>query len=272
MRKVAFLLFFLFLIFPQNVFAHGAGLPPFFKINGVIANAYPIQSASPLFTVPQDLAPANYVKDTNITFEIDTQALSAVFADDVLKSTKYEWDFGDGTKGTGAKNVHKYSKIGSVVLSVTASFPNQQADAVLIESVMLQILPDKDFKLPQAVIFANDKEVKNPLKDQVDVDLNNSVTLDASKSKAPSSKIVSFEWDFSDSRKSNKATTTHRYKLPQYYISPAVRITDDKGFIIDTSVNLRNSGKNDENNVEPTDDMAGSIPISLISEIGAVIF
>lgn len=246
------LLFFnvgLFLILPSKALAHGLGLPPFFKIEDKIASASALQVAgvTPSFPVPQDLSSDKFLINQPINFEIDTSMLEVVLPKEVLEQTKFSWDFGDGTKGEGVKNVHAYSKMGSYILSVNGNYNRTDITQPLTETVQLDILPNKDYQLPRVVIKVNGQTRDDPLKGSINFDLNKTLNFDASDSKAPSSKIVEYTWDFGDGKKSNQKIVSHRYKLPQYYISPALQIKDENGFIAQTFIDITNSGKNEPN-------------------------
>ena len=100
MRLLVTLLFtFLaFFFVTPSIYAHIAGQPPFFKMNDKYADYYPVYSTSLSdFTLPQDLAPENYLVNELVQFEIDTKMLP--FPPEVIEKIEYTWDFGDGTKG-----------------------------------------------------------------------------------------------------------------------------------------------------------------------------
>lgn len=249
-------LHFALLTSPTLVFGHGAGLPPFFRVNNQLSPPNPLQSigVTPLnLNVAQDLSPDKYLVNTPVNFEIDATLLSQAIPSDILQKVNFSWDFGDGQTGSGVKNTHTYSKVGSTILAITAQYGDPSIPSQIIESVQLNIVPTADYKLPQAVIEVNDKQSADPTKGTMDFDLNNKLKFNASKSSAPSSKIVEYFWDFGDGKTSNQASLDHRYKLPQYYITPVLHIKDANGLTSDAFVNLKNSGKNDPNDPEAED-------------------
>lgn len=251
MRKIVTLLlvFLYFVVLPQLSFAHMPGQPPFFKINDKYSDFYPVQSlsvSSPEFELPQDIAPENYVVNEPIEFEIDTKSFQAFVPEEIVKKTKFIWDFGNGAKGEGLKNTHIYKKIGSYVLTIdadTSTFEKGVSPQV-IQSVLLRILPDKNYQMPKAVIRVNGKEESrdpktNVLENAFEVNLNNKVKLEVSLSGR--SNVTSYFWDLGDGETSKDSTVEHQYKDPPEILFPAVRIRDKNGFIVDTSVGLRHN-------------------------------
>ncbi len=237
MKKAFILLGILFLFFPKITFAHLVGQPPFLKINGKYANLYPVPLTSlNNFNLPQDAASENYLVNTIVSFELDQKNLPA--PPDVIAKTKFTWDFGDGATLEGLVQKHSYSKIGSVILDVYAddrTTPKPQ----IIEKVMLNILPNHDYQLPQAVISVNGQMGKDPLTDILQFKFGEELNLDARNSKS-SGKIVSFLWDLGDQSFSDKAQTPHTYAKDLTQVFPVLRIKDDNGFISDSFVELQN--------------------------------
>src|SRR5476651_2725006 len=140
----------LFLSTPKIVSAHIAGQPPYFKVNDKYANLYPVPLTSLNdFDLPQDLPPENYLINVPISFEIDTTQLPV--PPEIVKISKFYWDFDDGTNGTGLKNTHTYKKIGSYIIKIKVddgTVPEPQ----LLESVIINVLPDLNYQIPEAVI------------------------------------------------------------------------------------------------------------------------
>lgn len=229
---------------PVQTQAHLAGQPPFFLMNGKYAGFYPVYSTSlDNFPLPQDLAPENYLINTPIVFEIDAKALP--FPPDVLSKTSFSWDFGDGEKASGLKNTHTYTKPGSYLLTIHADYggysdPNTKP---LLQAVLLNVLPNKDYKLPKAKITVNGKTVKDPLNDTLSFPQGTTITLSAAASTVGSSPITSYLWDSGDGRSSNKKTFPLQYSSDKAYVFPLVRIKDAKGFISDAYVQIENTSE-----------------------------
>lgn len=218
----------------EPIFAHLPGQPPFFKINGVYSQLYfvPTTSLSD-FPLPQDGAPANYLVNQPIHFELDINRLPPA-PPGALEKTKFLWDFGDGVSGTGLTNTHSYSKIGSYLLSIhidDGSAPTPQ----LLESVMLNILPNSNYQLPKAVIEVDGKQGQGMPTPLLAAQFGQSLHLDASHS---SGKIVSYFWDFGDQKSSTQVAEDHFYPGDLTQVFPVLRIQDSNGFISDTFVEL----------------------------------
>lgn len=224
------------------VSAHLFGQPPFFRINGQYSQLYfvPLSSVAD-FALPQDGAPSNYLVNQSIQFDFDINRLPA--PPDVVKKTKFTWDFADGTKGEGLAITHTYKKMGTYILVVYADDGTTPAPQV-IESVVLNVLPTSDYKLPQAVVTVNGKNgTKTPLVDIMPVDFSKPITFDASSSTDSTGTITSYFWDFGDQKSSTQKSTTHSYApdSPQTY--PLLRITDSNGFFSDQFVEIQSYKK-----------------------------
>jgi hypothetical protein len=266
--KYFFIVFFCFFLLPQQILAHIGGLP-ILKMNGQYAKVYPPQSVSTsIFDLPSgtDLAPENYLIHQPISFSIDISKLS--IPQDILSQTNITWDFGDGTKPATIKNgfgnKHTYNKIGTYVLQITADYTatgGQDLGQQPLEAVLLYVLPYKNYHLPKAVIMVNERT--DTTTNALDFDLNNEITFDGSKSQNGSLAITSYEWDFGDGTSSTMQKVEHRYKLPQYYATPLLRVRDANGFFSDGYITIRNSGKNEPNDPDRDEFIAESIKIVL---------
>lgn len=235
------LLFFTLSIFNFQFYipvsAHLVGQPPFLKINGQYANLYPVPLTSLYdFNLPQDLAPENYLVNQPINFELVSERLPA--PPNIVAITKFDWDFADGSHGNGLLNTHKFTKIGSFIVNIYAddgTTPKPQ----LLESVLINVLPDKDYVLPQAKILANGKMSKDSLTDIIKADFNNSVSLDGSKS-TNANKLTEFFWDFGDQKSSSGGKQTHKYTPDLSQIFVVLRVKDTNGFIADNYAEIQN--------------------------------
>src|SRR3989344_1188685 len=262
MRKltvVSFQLLVLFLLFTITctlfdvplALAHLRG-QPIAKINGLDTKAHPVQAVQPfVFNLPtdSDIAPENYLVNTPLQFVLDLNQLPS--PPEVMEKTELIWDFGDGSPTqsilTGDKNSHTYNKTGTFVMQVSADYAKagfENLGIQPIQTIVINILPDKNYQLPKPQIKINGSP--SPASKSFDLDLNKRVTFDASSSTYdPSSKLVSYQWNFDDGKESNEAVATNKYKLPQYYATPVLQIKDDKGFVSEEYVTLTNIGKNE---------------------------
>lgn len=247
--RITFILFVvLSLVMPKIVNAHGSGFPPFFKIDGKIAQPYFLQNAgafSTVLNIPQDVAGKNYLVGEEISFEIDKSKLATVYPPDTLDSITYKWDFGDAEHAGGLKQAHKYKKMGSYILTITADYQDSDLQPQIIESALINILPDKNYQLPKAVLKANKRVGTNKNYNILDFDLVNDIEFEGHESFSSSSNINKNEWDFGDDKTATGSNVVHRYELPQAFATVILRVHDTNGFFTDAYVNIRNNGKND---------------------------
>ncbi len=240
--KKTILLFAILLvfIFPKSTLAHFANQQPFFKINSQYANLYPVPLTSlENFNLPQDLSPSNYLVNQTLNFEIDISRFPVL--PEVASKTKYNWDFGDGQQTHGLTASHTYTKIGSYILAIYAD-DGVTVKPQIFESILVNILPSKDYQLPKAVIKINSKQVNDPLTDISRFDFENQIKFDATASVANSGKIVEYFWDFGDQQSSSSAITSHSYDKSrgQGQFFPVLRVKDANGFIADTFAEIEN--------------------------------
>jgi hypothetical protein len=242
------LIFVLIFRLVSLVSAHTAGQPSFFRVNGVYSAYYPVPtSSSPEFKLPQDIAPENYLVNESINFEIDSSLLPMPKA--VVDKAEFSWDFGDGTKKAGLKNTHAYSKPGTYFLDISAKYNEGKPSSLnegkpsslnedvtgepqLIQSMIINIVPSKDFKLPKAVLLINGRQSKDPLTDTLQAKFNQEFEFDGamSESDAP---ITEYIWDFGDGQLSAGAKISHKYTTNPYTVFPVLRIKTSDGFIAD---------------------------------------
>jgi hypothetical protein len=243
MRKLFIICCSLFLLClkPQTINAHIAGQPPFFLINGTYTGFYPVYISSlSSFNLPQDIAPENYLINQSLNFEIDSAMLP--FPQSVIDKTTFNWDFGDGSNAEGLAAEHTYKKMGSFLLTITANYhgysdPNAKP---ILQAILLNIVPNKDYKLPQARIKIDHTIIKDP-NNPVEIS-ENPVTFDAALSTQGSAKIVSYFWDIGDGESTTQPSFQHTYTdSTKTYIFPMLRIKDANGFISDTFVQLNMS-------------------------------
>lgn len=242
--KIFILIIFSFVFLypiPQTLnptFAHLAGQPPFLEINNQYANLYPVPLTSLYnFDLPQDLAPENYLVNQSVNFELDKGRLPA--PPDIVEKTKFDWDFTDGTHAQGLINQHKFSKIGSYIVKIYAddgTTPKPQ----IIESILINILPNLSYQLPHSNITINNQQSKDPLTDILKADFKSYISYDGSKSTS-SSKITEYFWDFGDQKSSPGITQTHKYDQSLSQVFVVLRIKDSNGFIADNFIEIQNS-------------------------------
>jgi len=233
----------LLLLFPKAVSAHMPGQAPYFKMDGKYSGLYPVQSVFPDIDLPQDIEPETYLINKPIVFEIDVESLKKVVPQEIINKTTFKWKFGDGTTAEGLKNTHTYKKMGTYVLEIYASY-TENGETVpdsLIQSVLLHVLPNSRYQLPQPVIFINGME--SPRNKIFNLNLEHELTFDASSSKAPSSKIVSYLWGFGGLAQSKEPVAKYLFSAKSGFANAGVRITDANGFSVDADVTIKHDPK-----------------------------
>lgn len=218
---------------------HLAGQPPFFKVNGAYANLYfvPLTSLSN-FQLPQDMPSGKYLVNSPLVFELDVARLPNANPQNISQTT-FTWNFGDGSEFSGLKTSHTYTKMGSYILTITA-FDNTTPTPQLLESALINVLPNPDYQLPKAVITVNGRQSQDPLTDILQFQLGTKLHFDASLSKG---QIISYWWDFGDQKSSTQKTVDHYYPGDLTQVFPVLRVKDNQGFISDSFVEVQNSSQ-----------------------------
>ena len=251
MKKLLILFLSLSIFFPQAVVGHGSGFPPFFKINSKIADPYFLQNVGAFSTninIPQDSAQRNFLIGEKINFEIAEESLATLYPPEIMDKIKYRWDYGDKHYTSGVKNSYAYKQNGSHILTITADFNDVDNPPQVIETALINVVPDNNYQLPKAVIKINNKKGNAKSYNILEFDLNNSLKFDSTESYSGSSKIVKYTWDFGDDQASSNKIANHQYQLPQSFATVVLRVTDENGFFADSYVNVKNIGENDPNN------------------------
>ncbi len=124
----------------------------------------------------------------------------------------YEWDFGDGSTGSGATPTHTYAAAGTytVTLCVTDD-DNARSCCTTTATIEAENLP------PVC-------DAGGPYSG----DAGASIQFDGSGSSDPDGTIVSYAWDFGDGGTGTGATPTHVYAAPGTY-TVVLCVTDDDG-------------------------------------------
>lgn len=108
----------------------------------------------------------------------------------------FEWDFGDGEKGSGAKPIHIYNKAGiyKVVLTVygdeNSDCDNSDKDEI---TVIINEAPKASFSSKNVVAQ------------------NQNLIFDASESYSSTGKIINYKWDFGDGSSSEGKIVEHSF-------------------------------------------------------------
>ena len=132
----------------------------------------------------------------------------------------YEWDFGDGTLGTGKTTSHAYDEPGTytVTLTLKDAAGNWATDDVVIN--VHDITPP----------------VANAGSDQT-VAVNEEIGFDAAGS-SDNVGIISYEWDFGDGTSGTGVTTTHIFTKPGTY-TIILTVEDEAGNVDTDSLSVK---------------------------------
>ncbi len=115
--------------------------------------------------------------------------------------TSYQWDWGDGTTGTGIRTAHTYASEGTYTVKLTVR-DDRNAEGTRSESIQMVVRPTADF--------------------DVSVD-RKSISVDGSLSYSTSGgAIANWAWDFGDGATATGVRATHTYITSGRY---AVKLT-----------------------------------------------
>jgi ABC-type nickel/cobalt efflux system permease component RcnA len=239
MKKIFIFLLLLLtvcILHPIIVSAHVVGQPSFFKINGKLADYYHVPISSQYFDVAQDSPAENYTVSQNLEMEIIPEILQV--PENVIAKSTFTWDFGDGTKGTGLKNTHTYTRSGSYLLNVSVQYGPDPPE--LLESALVNVLPDTDSQFPQAKITLVSPSQAGPHDHVKMVNFSQPVQFDASQSLSDS-KIISYTWNFGDDQKSSEIHPAHKYAAESTVIYVLLHLKTENGLIADEYLELDNT-------------------------------
>ena len=162
-------------------------------------------------------------------FTVDFSAVLSLDEDGVI--VRFEWDFGDGTSGTGESIAHTYDTAGTyvVVLRVT----DDSGDSARTQKT-LYVLPAEPAG-PVASFTASPTSGTSPL----------TVTFNAGTSTYDAGVIASWEWDFGDGRTWTGKTASHTYfsaGSSSFTATLTVRATDGKTGTASRTISVSSAG------------------------------
>ena len=134
--------------------------------------------------------------------------------------TSYQWDFGDGSTGTGVTATHRYSATGPFVVKLTVTDSNGLSD-----------ISD-----PQTItIGAGEPPTATFVYSPTAPAANESVFFNATQSTAGEGhRIVSYRWSWGDGKTGSGSTTSHKFEKAGTYVV-VLTVTDDVGQVERTS-------------------------------------
>jgi PKD repeat protein len=124
----------------------------------------------------------------------------------------FDWDFGDGTTGTGETVTHQYGSSGSFTVLLKVTDDDGNVDTTI------QTISIGDNEIPVASFTYSPS---NPAVDQ-------DIYFNAQDSSDPDGSIVSYEWDLGDGTTNSGVSVTHRYGSSGTY-TVYLRVTDNSG-------------------------------------------
>ena len=176
------------------------------SVDAVTVTVVPAENRPPVLDFPSD-----FVTTLHVPVQFDASGAS----DRDGSVVTYEWDFGDGATGTGAKIEHRYDEVGNyngklVLTDDGLPTPKQTA----IEFSVL--VTNKANSAPAPEITASDTGLSGE-----------KIWFDASATSDTDGAIRSYAWDFGDGHRAAGIQTHHVYQFPgQYRITLTVTDND----------------------------------------------
>ncbi len=157
-------------------------------------------------------SPLNPIVNQSITFN----ASSSWTIDPDAAIISYEWNFGDGTEGTGKIVNHTYPSPGNYVVSLKVTDSNGDERRSNIRNKTITVTENQ----PPIASFSYSPE--NPV-------VNQTITFNASNSTDPGGgTIENYEWTFGDGEKAEGEIVTHSYPSAGNY-TVKLTVTDNEG-------------------------------------------
>ncbi|HEX6776606.1 MAG TPA: PKD domain-containing protein [Ktedonobacterales bacterium] len=149
---------------------------------------------------PVGFFPGDYASNQQITF---TEDLSAVINAPSKDSLQWRWDFGDGSaSSSGATPQHTYKRAGSYSIH-TSIYDTVTKSWVDFDSATITLL-DKPWNNPPIAKATSNKTL---------VAIGDTVTFDATGSKAQMGSIVAYDWNFGDTQEGQGPHITHTFSI-----------------------------------------------------------
>jgi len=148
--------------------------------------------------------------DEPAPFHVNFSATDSGDPDGTIES--YEWEFGDGSTGSGEFITHTYDYAGDFTVKLTVTDDDDATDSAT------KNIPFSPNLNPNATFTVDPVTGEAPLK----------VSFDASTSDDRDGSIVSYDWSFGDGSNGSGETTTHTYESAGEY-TVELTVKDDDG-------------------------------------------
>lgn len=186
-----------------------------FTLTAAFSNGTESPHSSPFtFTKPTSAPPqANITADVSggtVPFAVNLSGASSTGS-----ISSYQWNFGDGSTGTGATVAHTFTTAGSRTVQLTVFDANNQssvATTTITANAPVVNTP------PTAAITASASSGTAPV----------AITFNGSGSTAGSSAIASYTWSFGDGSTASGATASHSFASAGTFTT-TLTVTDSKG-------------------------------------------
>lgn len=131
----------------------------------------------------------------------------------------YQWDFGDGSSGSGQKTEHSWKHPGkyTIQLTITDDATVGNSEKTEKQTIVINAPPVPDIKAGRVIAA------------------DTPMTFDATGSNDPDGRIVQFFWDMGDENKKQGPVIDHAYQLPGEY-QGKLTVVDDSGTLNRQSV------------------------------------
>lgn len=174
---------------------------------------------------PVGFFPGDYASNQQITF---TEDLSAVINAPPKESLQWRWDFGDGsTSASGSAPQHTYKSAGSYAVH-TSIYDTVTKSWIDFDSATITVLA-KSWDNPPIAKATSDKTL---------VAIGDTVTFDATGSKAQVGSIVSYTWNFGDTQEGEGPHITHTFTIAGK-AQVTLMVKDSRGALSTASVPIQ---------------------------------
>ena len=126
----------------------------------------------------------------------------------------FDWTFGDGTAGSGARLMHVYSSAAAYTVVLTVTDDSGRTGSATTTAEIVPVVANQAPTASAGGPYAGRRNVP--------------VAFDGSRSSDPDGSVVSYAWDFGDGTQGAGINPTHSYASVGNY-SVTLRVTDNGG-------------------------------------------